>query len=45
MTNCNNNRKQLHTGGSNAADTEFGAEFAQSKKVRKRAARERKINS
>jgi hypothetical protein len=45
MTNRNNNRNQPHTGGSKAADTEFGAEFAQSKKARKRAARERKNNS
>lgn len=45
MTNRNNNRNQPHTGGSKAADTEFGAEFAQSKKARKRAERERKNNS
>ena len=40
MTNKNNNRNQPHTGGSKAADTEFGAELTQSKKARKRAARE-----
>jgi hypothetical protein len=45
MTNRNNNRNQPHTGGNKAADTEFGAEFSQSKKARKRAARERKNNS
>jgi hypothetical protein len=28
----------------NASDTEFGAEFTQSKKARKRAAREKKKN-
>jgi hypothetical protein len=44
MTNRNNNRNQPHTGGSKAADTEFGAEFVQSKKARKKAARERKNN-
>jgi|GEM_PF-4181638 len=32
MTNRNDNRKQPHTGGSKAADTEFGAELTQSKK-------------
>ena len=42
MTNRNDNRKQPHTGGSNAAKTEFAAEFAQSKKARKKAARESK---
>lgn len=42
MTNRNNNRNQPHTGGSKAADTEFGAEYSQSKKARKRAAREAK---
>jgi hypothetical protein len=44
MTNRNNNRNQPHTGGSKAADTEFGAEFAQSKNARKKAAREQKNN-
>ncbi|MCA1030234.1 hypothetical protein LCL95_04175 [Bacillus timonensis] len=45
MTNRNDNRKQPHTGGGNNAkrsDTEFGAEVTQSKKARKRAARENK---
>jgi hypothetical protein len=41
MTNKNNNRNQPHTGGSKA-DTEFGAELSQSKKARKKAAREAK---
>ncbi|MGG0720468.1 hypothetical protein ABE096_23245 [Robertmurraya massiliosenegalensis] len=45
MTNRNNNRSQPHTGGNNAADTEFAAEFTQSKKARKGAARERKNKS
>jgi hypothetical protein len=45
MTNHNSNRKQPHTGGSKSADTEFGSEMSQSKKARKRAARERKNNS
>jgi hypothetical protein len=45
VTNRNNNRNQPHTGGSKAADTEFGAEFVQSKKARKKAERERKNNS
>jgi hypothetical protein len=42
MTNKNDNRNQPHTGGSKsrANDTEFGAELTQSKKDRKRAARE-----
>jgi hypothetical protein len=42
VTNRNNNRNQPHTGGSKAADTEFGAEMGQSKKARKKAAREMK---
>lgn len=42
MTNRNNNRNQPHTGGSKAADTEFGSELTQSKKARKKAARESK---
>ncbi|WP_281243029.1 MULTISPECIES: hypothetical protein [Anaerobacillus] len=42
MTNRNDNRKQPHTGGNKAADTEFGSEVVQSKKARKRAARENK---
>lgn len=42
MTNRNNNRNQPHTGGKKEADTEFSAELLQSKKARKRAARERK---
>ena len=42
MTNRNNNRNQPHTGGSKAADTEFGAELTQSKKARKQAARDNK---
>ncbi|WML44712.1 hypothetical protein [Neobacillus sp. PS3-40] len=45
MTKQNNNRNQSQAGGSKAADTEFGAEFSQSKKARKKAARERKNNS
>ena len=45
MTKRNNDRNQPHTGGSKAADTEFGAEIGQSKKARKRATRERKNNS
>ncbi|WP_342430889.1 hypothetical protein [Neobacillus sp. FSL H8-0543] len=44
MTNRNNNRNQPHTGGAKASDTEFGAELAQSKKARKKAAREQKNN-
>ncbi|MEH7084439.1 hypothetical protein V7139_17120 [Neobacillus drentensis] len=42
MTNRNDNRKQPHTGGSKAADTEFGAELTQSKKASKKAAPESK---
>ncbi|MCH1626692.1 hypothetical protein [Fredinandcohnia quinoae] len=42
MTNRNNNRDQPHTGGANKSDTEFGAELTQSKKARKKAAREKK---
>lgn len=42
MTNRNNNRNQPHTGGHKASDTEFGLEMSQSKKARKRAARENK---
>ncbi|MDG5787116.1 hypothetical protein QA612_06390 [Evansella sp. AB-P1] len=42
MTNRNDNRNQPHTGGSKARDTEFGEEVSQSKKARKRAARERR---
>jgi cell division septal protein FtsQ len=42
MTNRNNNRNQPHTGGSKAADTEFGAELNQSKKARKQATRDSK---
>ncbi|WP_169864761.1 hypothetical protein [Sutcliffiella halmapala] len=46
MTNRNNNRNQPHTGGNQASsDTEFGTELTQSKKARKKAARERKNNS
>jgi len=45
MTNRNNNRNQPHTGGSKATDTEFGSEIGQSKKARKKAARERKNNN
>jgi hypothetical protein len=45
MTNRNNNRNQPHTGGSKSADTEFGGELTQSKKARKKAARESKNNS
>jgi hypothetical protein len=45
LTNRNKNRNQPHTGGSKATDTEFGGELIQSKKARKRAARERKNNS
>lgn len=46
MTNRNNNRNQPHTGGSNAANTEFAGELSTlSKKARKKAARERKNNS
>ncbi|MBT2701393.1 hypothetical protein J7E79_29495 [Bacillus sp. ISL-40] len=45
MTNRNNNRNQPHTGEGKARDTEFSTEFNQSKKARKRAARERKNNS
>lgn len=45
MTNRNNNRNQPHTGGSQSADTEFGGELSQSKKARKKAARESKKNS
>jgi hypothetical protein len=41
MTNRNNNRNQPHT-GSSKADTEFGGELTQSKKARKKAAREAK---
>ncbi|MCM3692188.1 hypothetical protein [Neobacillus niacini] len=44
MTKRKNNRNQPHSGGSKSADTEFGAEFAQSKKARKKAAREQKNN-
>ena len=40
MTNRNDNRNQPHTGGSKSADTEFGGELSQSKKARKKAARE-----
>ncbi|WP_264183979.1 hypothetical protein [Bacillus shivajii] len=42
MTNRNDNRKQPHTGGHNASDTEFAIEHTQSKKERKRAARKNK---
>ena len=44
MTNRNDNQKQPHTGGSKGSDTEFGVELNQSKKARKRAAREAKNN-
>lgn len=44
MTNRNNNRNQPHTGGSKAADTEFATEPIQSKKAKKRTARNRKNN-
>jgi hypothetical protein len=44
MTNRNNNRNQPHTGGIKAGQTEFGAEITQSKKARKRAARDSKNN-
>ena len=44
MTNRNNNRNQPQTGGSKASDTEFGGELTQSKKARKKAARENKKN-
>ena len=44
MTKRNNNRNQPDTGGSKVTDTEFGGELTQSKKARKRAARERKKN-
>lgn len=39
------NSLQAQNGGSNAADTEFGAEISQSKKARKKAARAQKNNS
>jgi hypothetical protein len=45
MTNRNNNPNYSQTGGTKAADTEFGGETTLSKKARKRAARERKNNS
>ncbi|SIS02164.1 hypothetical protein SAMN05878482_109109 [Peribacillus simplex] len=38
-------RNQPDTGGSKVTVTEFGGELTQSKKARKRAARERKNNS
>ena len=41
MTNRNDNRKQPHTGGSKAADTEFSGELL-SNKARKKAARANK---
>ncbi|MEH7355016.1 hypothetical protein V7150_15780 [Neobacillus drentensis] len=42
MTNRNDNRKQPHTGGSQArgADTEFGTELGLNKNQGKKAARE-----
>lgn len=42
MTNRNDNRKQPHTGGSQAkgTDTEFGTELGLNKKQGKKAARE-----
>ena len=42
MAKRNNNQNQPHIEGSKATDTEFGGELTQSKKARKRAARERK---
>jgi hypothetical protein len=40
-----NKQSQQNNGLSKASDTEFGAELSQSKKARKKAARERKNNS
>ena len=43
MAKRNNN--QPNTGGSKSTDTEFGSELTQSKKARKKAARNEKNNS
>ena len=45
MAKRNNNKNAPNTGGSKATDTEFGGELTQSKKARKKAAREQKNNS
>jgi hypothetical protein len=42
MSKRNNKQSQQNNGVSKAADTEFGAEISQSKKARKKAARENK---
>ena len=44
-TMAKRNNNQPNTGGSKSTNTEFGSELTQSKKARKKAAREQKNNS
>jgi hypothetical protein len=45
MAKRKKNRNEQQNNGGTAMETEFGAELTQSKKERKKAARERKNNS
>jgi hypothetical protein len=42
MLNLNNNRNQPHIEGRKASDTEFGAEFEQSKKRQEKSGKRKK---